>query len=587
MSKKNQNSLEKKPMAKKPAKQGKTAVNTADGFVNILGLKIPENRLAVVITAAILVVILIASAIIFTVDFIVNDRGFNYMKSNLSSYLSISEDDYKNFTLEVNVAEPREVDFQGSILGLIASNKGDAIEGPGEYVTSGVAITAGSLVKIWYRGYIIGKDGEEIEMDGLSNYSEAGAAELEVGSLYFPAGFELGLVDYYLDRNRTRFEKFTEGQITDDMVVYVDYTKTQTSSGTKNESKNVRLDLSEDLDADYGQGFKDHILSMSLGAEKEFGITDSKGTHHTYKLKASFATKCENASDVLKVDSYFPYNTSNASLRNQDVRFDVFVESVRRFEIDEFNDDFVKEIVERKESKLTFEVLDAYEGETLTEKYEAYIRDELNRTYKKLYDKAVKDALWNHLRGKADIKKYPKAEVDSFYNSELSDLQRQFDVNEGKLWNSSLGQYSTYQTLDAYAVAYYGFTKTAEYPTWRDFIYGMSKLVVAEKMIMYYIMDKADLAPTDAELDAATEAVKQRTLKEYIDQYLQNEGKTEKHFTKEEYAAFVAEREAEINDYYDDEYFKDMAYDEIFIERILVGVTVSTLDDRSNLPEIM
>ncbi len=587
MSKKNQKNSAKIPETKQPAKQGKAAEKAQDGTINLLGVKIPESRLAVVITAAVLALILIVSAIIFTVDYVANDKGFDYLNSNMSKYVFISEEDYKNFKLNVDIAKPREVDIQNSILGLIASNKGDAIEGPNEAVNSGVSITPGSVVRLWYRGYILGKDGEEIEMDGLSNYTQANSAELEVGSLYFPAGFELSLVDYYLDRNRTRFEKITDGTISSDMVVYVNYTKTLTSAGTKSESKNIRIDLSEDVDKEYGQGFKDHILSMSIGADKEFGITDPKGTHYTYKLTVSFATQCEGADDVLIIDTRFSYNTANESLRNQDVRFEVFVDSVRRYETKEFNDDFVKEIAERKESKVSLEILEGYEGETLTEKYVAYITDELDKSYEKLYDQAAEDALWDYLHEKATIKKYPKAKVDGIYTDYISDLEREFEINEGRLWNSMQGQYVTYKTFDEYAIAYYGFTKTPEYATWRDYVYGMSQMVVGERMIFYYIMDEVGFEPTDAEIEKAIADKKQEYIDEYIEQYLQSEGKTEKHFTEEEYAAYVAERTEEVLDYYDEAHFEEMAYYTLFLDKILTWCEISTLDDRSSLPEIM
>ena len=586
MNKNNQKKTVKTPVVKQPVKKA-GAVQVQNGVINLFGIKIPENRLVVVITAAVLALVLLASTVIFTVDYIVNDKGFDYLKSNLSKYVSISENDYKSFTLEVDVAKPREVDLHSSILSLITANKGDAIEGPGQMVNSGVSITPGSIVKLWYRGYILDNDGNEVVVDGLTNYDQSGAAELEIGSLYFPAGFELGLIDYYLDRNRTRFEKLTDGVMTSDMVVYVNYTKTLTSSGTKTESKNIRLDLSEDIDAEYGQGFKDHILSMSIGADKEFGITDPKGVHYTYKLTVNFATECENADDVLVLDSYFSYNTSNDVLKNQDVKFEVFVESVRRFEYDEFNDEFVQKIIDKKESKATLEIVNSYEGETLTDRFVEYLKDELDKTYTKLYNQAVEEALWNYLHEKATVKRYPKSKVDSIYTDYLSDLEREYEFNGGQLWSSSQNKYVTYNTLDAYAVAYYGFVKSDEYATWRDYLYGVSESFVGERLIFYYIMDKVGFAPSSAEIEQGIEDKKQEYITEYIEQYLQSEGKTEKHFTEEEYAAYVAERTKEVLDYYDDAHFEEMAYYKLFLDEILTWCEISTLDDRSYLPEIM
>ena len=59
------------------------------------------------------------------------------------------------------------------------------------------------------------------------------------------------------------------------------------------------------------------------------------------------------------------------------------------------------------------------------------------------------------------------------------------------------------------------------------------------------------------------------------------------HFTEEEYAAYVAERTKEVLDYYDDAHFEEMAYYKLFLDEILTWCEISTLDDRSYLPEIM
>ena len=66
---------------------------------------ISQKNLAVIITAGILVVILGAAGIFALVDAISRDAGFDYIKADLTKYIEFT-DDYKNFTINVDIAKP-------------------------------------------------------------------------------------------------------------------------------------------------------------------------------------------------------------------------------------------------------------------------------------------------------------------------------------------------------------------------------------------------------------------------------------------------------------------------------------------------
>ena len=88
------------------------------------GAKISPRNLAFIITAAILVVIIIATSIVFIVNAIKNDAGFSYTKSDLSKYFEFTES-YKDFTVEVDIAKPKDIDVDVIILQLLCQNKND------------------------------------------------------------------------------------------------------------------------------------------------------------------------------------------------------------------------------------------------------------------------------------------------------------------------------------------------------------------------------------------------------------------------------------------------------------------------------
>lgn len=572
-----------KKVENKTADKVATKVN---GKGDVAVAKLSDKKLLIIITSAILALILLASSVIFTVDWIVNDRGFDYLKSNLSRYVSISEADYKDYLLKVDIAKPRDVDVENAFLSLLAANKGDRLCDEGTFYTSGETVRPGSVVNVWYRGYLLDENGEEIFVDGLCNFSDSTPLQFEVGSLYFPAGIEVALNGYYLNSDRTRFVKITDGQVTEDQILYLNISKTVTSTEKTTKTENVRVDLSKDIDAEYGVGFKEHMLSMSVGATKEFGLTDNDGVHNTYKVEIAYATDFEKNDDVLSLEAYFSYNTSIQTLRNEDVMFDIYVVSVQPYEYKELTDEFLKEVVDRKESKMTMEKLETYEGETIIEKYRSYIKEDLNKTYEKEYNSLIESALWDLLHSKATIKKYPKSKIDELYMDYITDVELRFAQDQGMLWSSAQGGYVTYKTLDEYAAAYYGYTKSTTYPTWKDYIRGMSEMLVSERLIFYYIMRNEGFEPTEQQFNDCYESVQKEYLEEYIENYLEYEGKTEETFeTPQEYQEYIALRRDEFYQYYDDEYFVETTYYKLFIDTILSWGEISTLDERRAFPQ--
>ena len=156
------------------------------------------EKIIIIVTAVILAAI-IGVAIFMSVDkAIEKDESFSYTKSNLSQYVKLSDKDYKNYEVEINIAKPRDIDTDVAILRLLAVDKGPVLN-DGALITSPVTVSAGDIVYIWYRGCIFDENGEKSYLPGMCNFADEDPWQLEIGANGtedgFIPGFELGILD--------------------------------------------------------------------------------------------------------------------------------------------------------------------------------------------------------------------------------------------------------------------------------------------------------------------------------------------------------------------------------------------------------
>ncbi len=576
--------INKSNTAKKPvAANGKGSTPAVKGEVKAqtLGTK----AIAFIVTGAILLAIALTVGTVLIVDYVKNDKGFDYFESDLSKYLYIDESKYKDYLLEVDVAKPREVDLEGAVLSFIAENKGDRLCGENQWLSSGedLKITPGSLVKLWFRGYRVGEDGEIVEIEGINNFSSASPSVVSIGSLGFPPGFEVGLVGQTLSADRVLFSKITSGKVNENQVLYLTYQRTKASSSEKTKVSYQRLDLESDVDGKFGQGFKDILLGMNIGDSKTFDITGPDGVKYDYELTVSFATECEKDEGVLKIETYFPYTYPMETLRNEDVVFDIYIESMQPYEYDEYTDEFVSKMITEKKAGITEEELNEYEGEGAAEKYRSYLWENLEDGYETAYDGLVEIEMWDYLFKIANIKKYPASQVNPVYEEKVQNIENRYYASEGNILNSTTGQYNTYKTLDSYADAYLGMTSTADYG-WRDSLRDEAKQLVAQKMILCYAMDMQNIVFTEQQ-----KAEKEATLRAeyydiFFDTYLQYNSIDKDELTDEEYKEHETKCKSDFDATYDEAFFEETTYFNLTIETLMSWADVSTLDERSAYP---
>lgn len=542
--------------------------------------KISEKNLALIITAGVLALIFIAAAVFSLVQAITSDAWFDYMKSDLTQYIEFSED-YKNFKVNVDIAKPHDIDVDVTILNLIYEDRKINEKYGNNPITSPYTISAGDDVAIWYNGYLLDEDGNKVYVSGMSNFTGTSPYTLSIGSNGFVPGFELNLIgkntgDY------SKFNKITSGRVTDNLIVYVSYTLPNATDSTKTDKyTTVRMDLSEDLDAKYGAGFEAALMELNVGAAKttvKATLNDKEITYSDFTV--DFAVD-GNATPML-IECYFPYDYSNnTDLRNETAYFEVYVDSIVDYICPEFTDDYIKEKFSSDDFTVTVEELEKLEGDTLVEKYRNFAKKTLDEVYELSYASLVESAVWSHYSSIVKVKKYPQSKVDEMYNYYMDELTSIYISNGGMAYDSSSGQYKTYDSLEAYIPAYLGLSSSQN---WKTYITDMAKNAVKERMTMYYLLRYENLIPSTTEFNDRISEIRQEYVDEYVAQYLEYEGKTKDDYTEEEYAKVVADCTDEILSYYDADYFTTRVYYTVVSEEFIKWPEVVTLDERRAYP---
>ena len=542
------------------------------------------TKIAIIISAAVLVTILITVGIVLFVDYLKNDKGFDYFKADLSKYVSFNSD-FKDIVLNVDIAKPHDTDVDTAILGLLAANKNKDALNEGKKNTDPTVIGPGDLVYIWYRGYLKNGD-EEIYIHDLTNFSQNEAGALEIGSGEFYPGIELGLNGLNTG-DYPKFEKIKTGKVSElgeNAVIYVNYSRATLGENPQSVTKsNVRIDLSSDVDKEFGEGFLARIKPLSIGAtEGKLDFTTKDGKYRYTNLSVSFATECEG--NPLTLEGYIPYDTTNPIYRNETIYVEIYFDGVLEYDAPKFTNEFLQGKIDDKTLGVTLEKLNEYPGEQLTDKYRKYAEEVIWNIYEENYKSAVKETVWTHYLSIANVSKYPKHKVEEIYEEFINEVNIQYQVDNGYIVNSSTGAQTQYTTLDQYAAAYYGIQSLNM--NWKDYVYKMSENLVKERLVMYYILRTENLIPTDEEFDK----IYKETVQEYVDALVEKslvaDKKTREDFTDAEYEKYVADCKSKLFTYYDEEYFREAAYYTVLLDAVIDSewIEVKTLDERRAYP---
>ena len=184
--------------------------------------------------------VLVAALILGTVLILLREPSFDYMESDLGQYISISKEDYKNYSLELLFDEVTDADVERKIASLRYQKRKVANNGATMFR---VPISLGDTAHIYYRGYIILEDGRKQEIENTSNLLGEAYA-LGIGSNSFVPGFEEGLIgavpwDSYLD---VEHDRLSSGTVSVGDVIFLSYSVIL-PDGTSSQKSREYIDL--------------------------------------------------------------------------------------------------------------------------------------------------------------------------------------------------------------------------------------------------------------------------------------------------------------------------------------------------------
>ena len=503
-------------------------------------------------------------------------ENFDYLSLNLEEYIEFTKD-YKNFTINVDIAKPRDIDVEVAILNMLYADRESTLN----YSTSPVEITCGDEVQIWYRGYLMDESGNKVEVDGLSNFNNSRPYSLAIGSGNFIPGFEYNLIGKNIE-DYSRFNKISWGKLKENRIAYISYTLTYFSGdgvSLVKRSAYERVDLSEDIDAIYGEGFKEALMKNDIGTSCDVETIKNGDALEYRDLIINFATEGEE--NPIIVEAYFPYHYVKDELRNETAYFEVYVDSIRAYDCPEFTDEYVYKKISENQIDLTLEELNIYFGETLTEKYRSYIKECFWNIYETDYKVLVEEGIFEYYFDIAEVKKYPEEAVQEIYQKYIDEIEQQFISTGGQLYNSSTGIYVTYSTLDAFATAYLGVSTSM---TWREMVYQAAQRFVKEKLIIYYIVKAENLVPTDAEFKVEYDKIVQEYVDDYVYQYMYFEGKEREDYTDDEYEELLNQCRNTVISYYGEDVLACNVYYRLLMNSAIEWPEVITLDERRAYP---
>ena len=243
--------------------------------------------------------------------------------------------------------------------------------------------------------------------------------------------------------------------------------------------------------------------------------------------------KDHTAENPIVVETYFPEKYQSAELAGKTAYFIVTVDKLVEYDAPELDDVFVTETL-----KMTAEDLAEYDGETLADKYRAYVREQVLTQNGLDVDSLIMDAFWKSVTENAVVKKYPEKQVKETYDSFVDELEYYYNY------------YSSYYDYETFMCLYLGLDVGSD---WKAYVNDLAKEQIKEKLIFYHIMNVEGLKPTEEEYNILFD--------EYFEEALRNNGITpDKYQTESGYLTAKEDYKNQLISKHGEDYFKSMIY---------------------------
>ena len=524
--------------------------------------RLDRTRIFLIIFAAVALVALVASLVIGIV--LSRNDTVDYMKLKLSRYVDVPESVYKGYKVSVSIPEVTDEDVAAEILSIRCANKTAHSGGP-VYNETGVTVSLGDVVNLYYRGYTL-EGGVKKYFDGGCNFGDA-ITELEIGTGDFTAGtdsgtFIKGFDTELIGKNQTGYA--TVSTVTDGLTKPGDMIKLTYSvsyaDGKSAYSKTVLINLSDTtLDERWGEGFSAYFnnpdgikIGEQFATKKEDDAPlyvstiketeDGKGQDCYFDMSISAVYRVSDE-EKMEINVKFPDDYQAEELKGKDATFEIYITTVKDYDVPELDDKFITETL-----KLTEEELSSYSGGGLVEKYTSYVEAQLNEIRNDSVTKVIADAFWEQAVKGSTFKKLPKKDVKAMYNSYLASLQSEF-TNQAESYQNN---------FDAFARVQLGLDAMGD---WEAELMKFSEESIKQKLVFYFVVRKENLIPTDEEYRKLHDEI----FADYLQNALDASNITE---DSEGYDEIVERYSKMVMATYGEEYFDELVRQEFAMEKI-------------------
>lgn len=480
-------------------------------------------------------------------------EGVDMFEDDLADYVEIDEKYYKGYTVLLDPDRVSAFDIENQIIKVLCKNKSK------EPVEADGIISVGDVVDMYYRGYYLDEGGEKVYFDGGCNFVSKTPHSLEIGSGSFIPGFEYNLIG----RDPTSFAKMIKisdvgEKVCEGDIIMIDYVANN-ADGTATRTNNVVIDLSDpNTDKVFGKGFAEYFIGKEIASliddftvssvDADTGVTK----YSKISLSEIFRLDKTQSESVLVVEAYFPDNYGMEALAGKTAYFEIYTVKNTEYSAPELDDAFITDTLNIADQ------LADYEGETLAEKYRAYLREAYMVENGLDEDTLIIEAFWESVLEGAVLKKYPEKQVAELYNLFIDELEYYYK------------SYSLYYKFEDFVCLYIGLEIGAD---WRAELRTMAQSQIKQQLIFYRIMHKEGLKPTEEEYNAIFD--------EYLTSALKQSSITPDKFeTEEEYLAKKEEYKKQLIEANGEDYFKNMIYYELAVEALKSYANVVETSDK-------
>ena len=130
--------------------------------------RLDSTKIFLIVFAAVALVGILTSLVFALVPMFKKDKSLDYLKDDLSKYVSVPYELYNSYTVTVDLPLVGEKDVEYEILKLLCTHKESNDKSLENRVNR--TIGAGDVANIYYRGYTLNDDGTKNYFDGSRHW---------------------------------------------------------------------------------------------------------------------------------------------------------------------------------------------------------------------------------------------------------------------------------------------------------------------------------------------------------------------------------------------------------------------------------